>query len=73
MVPDAEKRSLMNLILLGSLAATIGALGGPFIYFFYPATSGGGGGGLVAKDENGDEVTLKGWMATHKNGDRKLV
>ena len=63
----------MNLILLGSVGATIGALGGPFIYYFYPNMGSGGGGGLVAKDANGDDVTLKSWMADHKDGDRKLV
>ena len=63
----------MNLILLGSVAATVGGLGGPFLYYFYPASSGGGGGALVAKDENGDDVTFKGWLDTHQPGERKLV
>jgi cytochrome b6-f complex iron-sulfur subunit len=72
-VPDAEKRGLMNLILLGSVAATVGCLGGPFLYYFYPAGAGGGGGGVIAKDANGDEVTFKGWLDTHQAGERKLV
>ena len=73
MIPDMEKRQLMNLILLGSVAATVGGLGGPFLYYFLPNMGSGGGGGLVAKDANGDDVTLKSWMADHKDGDRKLV
>jgi len=73
MVPDMAKRSLMNYILLGSLVGSLGCLGGPFLYYFYPATSGGGGGGLTAKDKNGDDVTLKSWMSSHKEGDRELV
>jgi len=72
-IPDMEKRNLMNLILLGSLAATVGGLGGPFLYYFYPASTGGGGGGLVARDAQGDEVTFKGWLETHQAGERKLV
>jgi len=72
-VPDAEKRGLMNLILLGSVAATVASLGGPFIYYFYPAGVGGGGGGVIAKDALGDDVTFKGWLDTHQVGERKLV
>merc|ERR1711988_1291232 len=62
-----------NLILLSSVAATMGSLGGPFLYYFYPAGGGGGGGGLVAKDAVGDDVTFKGWLETHGAGERKLV
>jgi hypothetical protein len=32
----------MNLILLGSLAATVGGLGGPFLLYFYPNVGSGG-------------------------------
>jgi len=72
-VPDAEKRGLMNLILLGSVAATVATLGGPFIYYFYPAGLGGSGGGVIAKDALGDDITFKGWLDTHQAGERKLV
>jgi cytochrome b6-f complex iron-sulfur subunit len=72
-VPDAEKRGLMNLILLGSLVGSIGGLAGPFVYYFYPAGVGGSTGGLVAKDALGDDVTFSGWLATHQPGERKLV
>jgi len=73
MVPDQEKRNIMNLILAGSAATTIAGLGGPFLYYFYPASSGGGGGGVIAQDANGDAVTFKGWLDTHGAGERKLV
>merc|ERR1719258_228344 len=72
-VPDMQKRTLMNLILLGSVALTVGGLGGPFLYYFYPAGIGGGGGGLIAKDALGDDVTFAGWTAKHGPGDRALV
>lgn len=61
MVPDMEKRTLMNLILLSSVSVTVGALGVPYLLFFVPRSSGGDAGGLVARDRNGDAVTLKGW------------
>ena len=70
MIPDMNKRNLMNSILLASVAGSVGCLGGPFLYYFYPATSGSSGGGLTAKDANGDDVTLKSWMSNHKEGDR---
>ena len=73
MIPDMEKRNIMNLILLSSVASAVGGLAGPFLYFFVPRTSGGSGGGLTAKDRDGNDVTLKGWMANHKAGDRQLV
>jgi cytochrome b6-f complex iron-sulfur subunit len=63
----------MNLILLGSTAATVAGLGGPFLYFFYPPSSGGSGGALIAKDAVGDDVTFKGWLETHPVGSRQLV
>ena len=68
-----QKRNLMNLILLGSVATTVGGLGGPFLYYFYPASSGDSGGALIAKDAVGDDVTFKGWLETHQAGERKLV
>merc|ERR1712151_1299999 len=73
MVPDMQKRSVMNLILLGSAAGTVATLSGPFLYYFYPSGVGGGGGGLVAKDAVGDDVTFSSWLETHKPGDRNLV
>jgi hypothetical protein len=55
----------MNAILLSAVGANVAALGIPFVLFFIPRTGGGGGGGTVAKDRNGDDVTLKGWMKDH--------
>jgi cytochrome b6-f complex iron-sulfur subunit len=74
MVPDLEKRKLMNLILLtGGVIPAVGALGIPFVLFFVPRTSGGGGAGLTAKDRFGDDVTFTGWLEKHPAGDRNLV
>ena len=64
----------MNLILLSSVTTAVGGLGVPFVLFFIPRSPAGGGGGLVAKDRNGDDVTLKGWLPGHKgDGNRALV
>jgi cytochrome b6-f complex iron-sulfur subunit len=72
-VPDMQRRTIMNLVLLGGAALPVGWLGGGFIYFFVPPSGGGGGAGLVAKDALGDDVTFTGWLAKHQAGDRQLV
>jgi cytochrome b6-f complex iron-sulfur subunit len=41
---DEERRFLMNLIMVGSGAVTVGAFGIPYIAFFFPPGSGGGTG-----------------------------
>lgn len=53
-VPDMQRRSIMNLVLLGGAAVPVGWLGGGFVYFFVPPSKGGGSAGLVALDANGD-------------------
>jgi cytochrome b6-f complex iron-sulfur subunit len=72
-VPDMQRRTIMNLVLLGGAAVPVAWLGGGFVYFFVPPGGGGGGGGLVAKDALGDDVTVAGWTKTHAAGDRSLV
>jgi cytochrome b6-f complex iron-sulfur subunit len=72
-VPDMQRRTIMNLVLLGGAAVPVAWLGGGFVYFFIPPSSGGGGGGFVAKDALGDDVTVAGWQKTHAAGDRSLV
>lgn len=72
-VPDMERRTLMNLILLGSLGLSGGTLAYGFISFFIPVIAPAGAGGVVATDALGDNVTLEGWKAAHKPGDRALV
>merc|ERR1719405_77521 len=72
-VPDMQRRTIMNLVLLGGAAVPVGWLAGGFIYFFVPPGGGGGGAGLVAKDALGDAVTKAGWTGKHQAGDRSLV
>jgi cytochrome b6-f complex iron-sulfur subunit len=72
-VPDMQRRTIMNLVLLGGAAVPVAWLGGGFVYFFIPPSGGGGGGGLVAKDANGDDVTTAGWTKSHPFPERSLV
>jgi len=72
-VPDMQRRTIMNLILLGGAALPVGWMGGGFVYFFVPPGGAGGSGGLVAKDALGDDVTFEKWLSTHQAGDRQLV
>ena len=70
---DQERRNLMNLILLGSTAVSIGSIGIPFLAFFVPPTSQGSGGGSTAKDQVGKDIVAKDYLASKPAGDRSLV
>jgi cytochrome b6-f complex iron-sulfur subunit len=72
-VPDMQRRTIMNLLVLGVGAVPVGWMLGGYIYFFIPPDAGGGGGGLVAKDAAGTEVTFDGWLSSHQAEDRSLV
>jgi len=72
-VPDMQRRTIMNLVLLGGAGVPVAWLGGGFVYFFIPPSKGGGGGGLIAKDALGDDVTTEGWIAKHPYPERSLV
>lgn len=72
-VPDMQRRSIMNLVLLGGLTPPVAWLGGGFIYFFVPPSSGGSGAGLIAKDAQGDDVETISWARQHPYPDRALV
>lgn len=72
-VPDSEKRTLMNSILLSSLVGSCGPLLASYIYFFYPAGLNNKEGGLIAKDKNGDDIETEIWLKGHKYPSRALV
>jgi cytochrome b6-f complex iron-sulfur subunit len=72
-VPDMQRRTIMNLLVLGVGAVPVGWMLGGYIYFFIPPDSGGEGGGLIAKDAAGTEVTFDGWLSSHQAEDRSLV
>eukprot|EP00581_Thalassiosira_minuscula_P007581 CAMPEP_0183703068 /NCGR_PEP_ID=MMETSP0737-20130205/953_1 /TAXON_ID=385413 /ORGANISM="Thalassiosira miniscula, Strain CCMP1093" /LENGTH=215 /DNA_ID=CAMNT_0025929771 /DNA_START=27 /DNA_END=674 /DNA_ORIENTATION=- len=70
---DQNRRNLMNLILVGSAAVTVGGLAVPYILFFVPPGSGGGAGGTPAKDALGNEINEKDYLASKKAGDHSLA
>jgi len=70
---DQDRRNLMNLILVGSAAVTIGGLAVPYIAFFVPPSSGSGAGGVPAKNALGDDLFAKDYLAEKPVGDRSLA
>jgi len=70
---DQERRNLMNLILVGSAAVTVGGLAVPYVLFFVPPGAGGGTGGTAAKDALGNEIFMKEYLASKKPGDHSLA
>jgi len=70
---DQNRRNLMNLILVGSAAVTVGGLAVPYVLFFLPPGSGGGGGGVSAKDALGNDLNAKEYLASKKPGDHSLA
>ena len=63
----------MNLILVGSAALTVGAIGIPYIAFFVPPGAGGGGGGVSAKNALGDDLFAQAYLSAKPAGDRSLA
>lgn len=72
-VPDMQRRTVMNLVLLAGAAVPVAWMGGGFVYFFVPPSGGGGSAGLTAKDALGDDVTVAGWAKAHPFPERALV
>lgn len=73
-VPDMQRRTLMNLVLLGGAGVPVAWMGGGFVYFFVPPSGGtDAGAGLAALDANGDKVTGREWIQAHPYPERSLV
>ena len=70
---DSERRLVMNLIVVGSSAVTVGALGIPYLAFFFPPGAGGGAGGVPAKDALGNDILAKDYLSSKPAGDRSLA
>jgi len=72
-VPDMQRRTIMNLVLLGGAGVPVLWLAGGFVYFLVPPSGGGGGGGLLAKDALGNDVTASDWATKFPFPQRSLV
>jgi cytochrome b6-f complex iron-sulfur subunit len=72
-VPTPEKRTIMNLLLLGAIGLPVTAMAVPYIGFFVPPKAAGGGDALPALDAEGNAVKASKWLAKHPAGDRNLV
>ena len=70
---DEERRFLMNLIVVGSTAVTVGAFGIPYIAFFFPPSDGAAGGGSSAKDALGNDIYAQAYLDSKQAGDRSLA
>lgn len=74
MTIDQDRRSLMNLIVLGSGLVTLTGMGIPYFAFFYPPSPATGvGGSILAKDKNGVDIVAADYLASKPAGDRSLV
>eukprot|EP00355_Strombidium_rassoulzadegani_P006273 CAMPEP_0168627292 /NCGR_PEP_ID=MMETSP0449_2-20121227/11152_1 /TAXON_ID=1082188 /ORGANISM="Strombidium rassoulzadegani, Strain ras09" /LENGTH=206 /DNA_ID=CAMNT_0008669473 /DNA_START=71 /DNA_END=691 /DNA_ORIENTATION=- len=72
MVPDMNKRNIMNLALAGAAALPIGSLAFCYASFLVPPSTGGGTGGTVAKDALGNDIKASAWLASHQPKDYSL-
>merc|ERR1719386_26344 len=72
-VPDMNKRTSMNLLLLGAASLPVASLGLPYAFFFVPKSAGGSGGGIVAKDALGGDVLVEQWIKDHPPPQRSLA
>ena len=73
-VPDMQRRTIMNCLLLTYASVPVFWLTGGFLYFLIPPSGdGGGGSGLVALDANGDPVFERKWIQQHPFPERSLI
>jgi cytochrome b6-f complex iron-sulfur subunit len=70
---DNQRRSLMNLLMVGTGGLTVVGFGLPFILFFYPQGAGSGSSTTVAQDALGKEIFAKDYLASKPANDRSLV
>lgn len=63
----------MNLILVSSVAVTIGGMAIPYFAFFMPPIAAGGTGLTIAKDKIGKDIVLSEYLQDKQLGDRSLV
>tara|TARA_Y100000748_G_C15494580_1_gene487762 strand:- start:80 stop:811 length:732 start_codon:yes stop_codon:yes gene_type:complete len=73
-VPDMQRRSIMNCVLLASAAVPVTWLLGGFLYFLVPPSGNSDAqAGTTALDANGDAVLSNKWIKEHPFPERSLV
>jgi cytochrome b6-f complex iron-sulfur subunit len=72
-IPDMGKRTLLNLILVGSVGLPASIMLGTYASFFVPPLKNKGSGGVIAKDALGTPIKKEDYLKTHPPGSRDLV
>eukprot|EP00977_Amphora_coffeiformis_P026928 scaffold31792_cov168-Amphora_coffeaeformis.AAC.4 len=75
-VIDQDRRNLLNMIVLGSAAVTVGGIAVPYLAFFMPPTDSAGDSAnkaLVALDAVGREISAEAYLQAKPPGDHSLV
>lgn len=72
-VPDMQRRSIMNLLLLGSVGVPVGWMLIGYIYFFIPPNKNMNSIGINAKDKNGNDILENEWIKDNPYPKHKLV
>lgn len=70
---DAERRLLLNLLVLGSGGITLLGIGVPYLAFFVPPGAGGPDVGGPALDVRGNVIVASDYLDSKPAGDRSLV
>ena len=70
---DEERRSIMNVLMVGAGLTVVGEFGIPFALFFFPPGVAGAGGSTSATDALGNEIIAADYLASKPVGDRSLV
>eukprot|EP00191_Tetraselmis_sp_GSL018_P006301 CAMPEP_0177600922 /NCGR_PEP_ID=MMETSP0419_2-20121207/13940_1 /TAXON_ID=582737 /ORGANISM="Tetraselmis sp., Strain GSL018" /LENGTH=207 /DNA_ID=CAMNT_0019094065 /DNA_START=65 /DNA_END=688 /DNA_ORIENTATION=+ len=73
MVPDMNKRNIMNLALVGAASLPIGGLVYGYGAFLVPPSAGGGSGGVNAKDSLGNDIKASEYLQKHGPRDYSLA
>ena len=72
-VPDLQRRTIMNAVLLSGVSLPVAWLGGGFIYFLVHPGSGGAGDGIQARDALGNTIKSSSYAKANPYPARGLV
>ena len=72
-VPDMQRRTIMNVLLLTSTSVPVLWMLTGFLYFFVPISNDNNNAGLLAKDADGDDIYANKWIKNYPFPQRNLV